>query len=182
MPQAELLHLVKFVLPVPVVEGISPSAGGEPVGSSSCALVKDMLEAVLAVVLEAVVVVETACGGVEAMVHLRGERLSLEPKLRLHVGGERRPQLRVLLDEPERAVVHRAAGEEAIVRVHVALHVTHAQPAHDQLRLPRGDSARQRRPVARLDVVSKLPGARKLGQLPELGRRLARALHAARLA
>ena len=106
------------------------------------------------------------------MVHLRGERLALKPKLRLHVGGERRPQLRVLLDEPERAVVHRAAGEQAVVGVHVPLDVPDPHPRRHRLRLPPREGAehldrlrRERRRAINLRELAADRVAHKLGEL-----------------
>mmetsp|Transcript_27153 Transcript_27153/g.73123 ORF Transcript_27153/g.73123 Transcript_27153/m.73123 type:complete len:341 (-) Transcript_27153:438-1460(-) len=71
-------------------------------------------------------------------IYLRGQRLALEPKLALHVGGEGAPEGIVLLHKAERTVVHGAAAEEAVVRVHVALDVAHAQPRRGQARLAHG--------------------------------------------
>mmetsp|Transcript_8308 Transcript_8308/g.26304 ORF Transcript_8308/g.26304 Transcript_8308/m.26304 type:complete len:359 (-) Transcript_8308:338-1414(-) len=99
---------------------------------------------------DALQVVETTALAVEEryerareghQVDLRGERLPFKPKLALHVRREGRPELVVPLDEAKGAVVHCPTVEQAIVRIHVALHVADAQPRDSEVDLPRAKDA-----------------------------------------
>mmetsp|Transcript_27853 Transcript_27853/g.93112 ORF Transcript_27853/g.93112 Transcript_27853/m.93112 type:complete len:252 (+) Transcript_27853:1219-1974(+) len=137
LPQALLPPLVPPAEPQ-LARGHVPMRGLE---RARVALLDDALE-----LLDGVPALEAVEKGQERLgegeqVHLRRERLPLEPKLALHVRGEGAPQSLVRLHKAKRSVVHGPAREEAVVRVHVALDVAHAEPGDGEVRLARGEGA-----------------------------------------